>query len=56
MMYHFTNGYVENNKLFVEYVKYPGENAQKILDLVDYIPNYALKDDDKKKISLFSEL
>ena len=30
-MFHFTNGYVENNKLFVEYVKYPGQNAQTLL-------------------------
>ncbi len=41
MMYHFTNGYMENDKLFVEYVKYAGDNAQILLDLVDYMPNYA---------------
>lgn len=43
-MFHFTNGYVENDKIFVEYVKYPGQNAQTILQYVDYIPNYAKKE------------
>lgn len=56
-MYHFSNGYQENNKLYVQYAGYEGENAQKLLDVVEYIPNYAVKDGKiKDTLAAFSRL
>jgi hypothetical protein len=37
-MFHFTNGYADSEKIVIEYAKYSGENAQKILDHVLNVP------------------
>lgn len=55
-MFHFTNGYVEENKLFVEYAKYSGDNARQLLEFVDYVPHYATNKGDDVKFDFDSQL
>ena len=55
-MFHFTNGYVEDNKIFVEYAKYSGQSAKQLLEFVDYAPHYASNKEEHKKFNFDSEL
>jgi hypothetical protein len=53
-MFHFTNGYSDKDKIILEYAKYPGENAQKILDTVLNVPQITVNN--FKGSQVFSEL